>query len=161
MKFYRSSRLTLQILSTKFCHVHVLPRNGDSSILLPTENAADQQNNSICGQYGPSTSAPTDLKTQDGSRENSAHIVSIAPARLCCIEIQVRPNQDRGQFLALYLVRRANFWVSSVQKILFAYTKDAFCGSVRYRTCTIWFWFADPNFMYRAQPCAPVCSHFP
>ena len=76
-------------------------------------------------------------------------------ARLCCIEIQVRPNQDRGHFLALYLVRRASFWVSSMPKILFAYTKNTFCGSIRYRTC-IWFWFADPNFMYRAQPCKLV-----
>ena len=37
-------------------------------------------------------------------------------------------KQDRDQFLALYLVRRASYWVSPMQKILFAYTKDIFCG---------------------------------
>ena len=46
------------------------------------------------------------------------------------IEIQVRSNQVRGQFLVLYLVRRTNFWVSLLQKILFAYTTDTFCGSL-------------------------------
>ena len=42
--------------------------------------------------------------------------------------------------------------VSFMQKILFAHTKDTFCGSVRYRTCT-WFWFANPTITYQAQPC--------
>ena len=42
-----------------------------------------------------------------------------------------------------------------MQKILFAYNKDTFCGSLDTepvsRIC-----IADPNFMYRAQP----CGHF-
>ena len=76
-------------------------------------------------------------------------------ARLGRIEIQVRSNLDRDKFLALYLVRRTNFWVSLLQKILFAYTTDTFWGSFRYRTC-IWFWFADPQFVVRSQPCQSV-----
>ena len=39
------------------------------------------------------------------------------------------PNQVRQQFLALYLVRRTTFWVSSSQKILFSHSKDTSGGS--------------------------------
>ena len=35
---------------------------------------------------------------------------------------------------------------------LYSTTQDTSCGSFRYRT-RIWFWVADPNFMYQAQPC--------
>ena len=73
------------------------------------------------------------------------------PARLCCIEIQVRSFQDRDQFLALYLARRSIFWVSPMQKILFPYTKDTFCGSLDTEPVSC-MCIANPNFMYRAQP---------
>ena len=73
-------------------------------------------------------------------------------ARLCCIEIQVRLILDRDQFLALYLVWRSIFWVSPVQKILFPYTKDTFCGSLDTEPVSC-ICIADPNIMYRAQPC--------
>ena len=73
-------------------------------------------------------------------------------ARLCCIEIQVRSILDRDQFLALYLARRSIFWVSPMQKILFPYTKDTFCGSLDTEPVSC-ICIADPNFMYRAQPC--------
>ena len=46
------------------------------------------------------------------------------------IEIQVRSNQVQSQFLAPYLVRRTRFLVSCVIKILFAYTRDTFRGSL-------------------------------
>ena len=42
---------------------------------------------------------------------------------------------------SLYLVRTfggTNFWVSLLQKILFAYTTNTFWGSFRYKTCN-WF----------------------
>ena len=45
------------------------------------------------------------------------------------IEAKVRLNQDRWQFFALYLVRRTRFCGSSIQKILFCYSKDIFCCS--------------------------------
>ena len=45
----------------------------------------------------------------------------ILESRLGRIEIQVRSNLDRHEFLALYLVRRTNFGVSLLQKILFPY----------------------------------------
>ena len=54
------------------------------------------------------------------------------------IEIQVRSNQVRSQFL-----------VSCVIKILFAYTRDTFCGSLDTEPVS-WFWFADPYFEYRS-----------
>ena len=41
-------------------------------------------------------------------------------SRLGRIEIQVRSNLDRDEFLALYLVRRTNFWVSLLQKRYFS-----------------------------------------
>ena len=47
-------------------------------------------------------------------------------ARFCSIEIQPQPSQDRDKLLALYLVRRFSFWVSPMQKILFAYIKILF-----------------------------------
>ena len=75
--------------------------------------------------------------------------------RTGCIEIQVRSNLDRGQFLALYLVRRTNFWVSCVLKILFAYTKDTSGGSLDTEPLS-WFGFADTDFMYHARPCNPI-----
>ena len=65
--------------------------------------------------------------------------------------MQVRLNLDRDEFLALYLVRRANVWVSLPQKIHFPYTADTFWGSFRYRTY-VWFWFADPQFVVQKQP---------
>ena len=43
-----------------------------------------------------------------------------------CIDAKVRTNQVWWQFLALYLVRRTNLWVSCVRKMLFPYTKDTF-----------------------------------
>ena len=45
-------------------------------MLLLAENAADQRNStaSLCGQYGPSTSAPTDLKAQDCSKEDTSNV---------------------------------------------------------------------------------------
>ena len=43
---------------------------------------------------------------------------SLSESRLGRIEIQVRSNLDRGRFLALYLVQRANFEVSMIEKIL-------------------------------------------
>ena len=73
-------------------------------------------------------------------------------SRTGCIEIQVRSNLDQGQFLALYLVRRTNFGVSCVLKILFAYTKDTSWGSLDIEVVS-WFWFADTDFVYRARPC--------
>ena len=75
--------------------------------------------------------------------------------RLCCIEIQVRTILDRDQFLALHLARRSIFWVSPVQKILFPYTKDTFCGSLDTEPVSC-ICIAAPNFMYRAQPYATV-----
>ena len=74
------------------------------------------------------------------------------PSRLCCIEIQARSILDRDQFLALYLARRSIFWASPMQKILFPYTKDTFCGSLDTEPVSC-ICIADPNFMYRAQPC--------
>ena len=68
-----------------------------------------------------------------------------------CIDAKVRTNQVRWQFLALYLVRRTNFWVSCLQKKLFAYTKDTSIGSLDTEPVS-WFWFADPHFVYRCIP---------
>ena len=68
-----------------------------------------------------------------------------------CIEIQVRSNLDRGQILALYLVRRTNFQVSCVLEILFAYTKDTSWGSLDTEPVS-WFWFPDPEFVVRSRP---------
>ena len=85
-----------------------------------------------CRQIRRATTRDVDQQTLTRSR-----------TRLGRIEIQVRSNLDRDEFLALYLVRKTNFWVSLLQKILFCYTTDTFWGSFRYRTC-IWFWFADP-----------------
>ena len=68
-----------------------------------------------------------------------------------CIDVKVWTNQVRWQFLALYLVRRTNFWVSCLQKILFAYIKDTSIGSLD-REPVSWFWFADPHFVYRCIP---------
>ena len=62
------------------------------------------------------------------------------------IEIQVRLNLDRGRFLALYLVRRTNFEVSMIEKILFDYTTETFCGSLDTEPVS-WVWFADPHFV--------------
>ena len=70
------------------------------------------------------------------------------------IEIQVRSNLDRGKILALYLVQRTNFWVSFTLKILFHYTKDTLGGSLDTEPVSS-FWFADPNFEYRARPWVP------
>ena len=67
-------------------------------------------------------------------------------SRLGRIEIQVRSNLDRGQFSALYLVLRTNFEVSLIEKILFAYTTDTFCGSLDTEPVS-WYWFADPHFV--------------
>ena len=72
-------------------------------------------------------------------------------ARLCCIEIQVRLILDRDQFLALYLAWRSIFWLSPMQKILFPYTKDTFCGSLDTEPVSC-ICIADPNLMYRVQP---------
>ena len=66
-------------------------------------------------------------------------------AGLCCIEIQVRSILDRDQFLALYLARRSIFWVSPMQKILFPYTKDTFCGSLDTEPVSC-ICIADPKF---------------
>ena len=75
------------------------------------------------------------------------------------IEAKVRSNQDRRQFLALYLVLRTIIWVSSTQKILFWYTKDTFSGSLD-REPVSWFWLADPYFLYRCIPCQTFCITF-
>ena len=40
---------------------------------------------------------------------------------------------------------------SSIQKILFCYSKDTFCGSLDTEIVS-WFWFADPLFLYRCIP---------
>ena len=56
--------------------------------------------------------------------------------------------------MALYLVQRTNFWVSFTLKILFHYTKDTLGGSLDTEPVS-WFWFADPNFEYRARPWVP------
>ena len=58
------------------------------------------------------------------------------------IEAKVRLNQDRCQFFALYLVRRTIFFGSSIQKILFCYSKDASCGSLDTELVS-WLWFAE------------------
>ena len=73
-------------------------------------------------------------------------------ARLCCIEIQVRSNLDRGLFLVLYLACRASFWVLIMHKILFPNCGRYSGGSLEPRTC-IGAGFGDPKFLYRAQPC--------
>ena len=44
------------------------------------------------------------------------------------------------------------FLGSCMIKILFAYTRDTFCGSLDTEPVS-WFWFADPYFLYRSQPC--------
>ena len=44
--------------------------------------------------------------------------------RLGRIKTQSRSSLDRSHFLCRYLCRRANFWVSTVQKTLFPYTND-------------------------------------
>ena len=71
------------------------------------------------------------------------------------IEAKVRSNQDRRQFLALYLVLRTIIWVSSTQKILFWYTKDTFSGSLD-REPVSWFRLADPYFLYLCIPWSPI-----
>ena len=82
------------------------------------------------------------------SSEKEGKVLFVVEAGLGRIEIQVRSNQVRSQFLALYLVRRTKFLVSCVIKILFAYTRDTFCGSLDTEPVS-WFWFADPYFLYR------------
>ena len=66
---------------------------------------------------------------------------------------KARTDRDTGSvkpgsrlILALYLVRRTNFEVSMIEKILFAYTTDPFCGSLDTEPVS-WFWFADPHFV--------------
>ena len=71
--------------------------------------------------------------------------------RLGRIEIQSRSSLDRGNFLALYLCRRANFWESCAQKTLFAYTKDTLCVLEEPRY-SIGVGIADTDFLYREQP---------
>ena len=73
------------------------------------------------------------------------------------IEAKV-PNQDRWQFLALYLVRRIRFCGSSIQKILFCYSKDTFCGSLDTELVS-WFWFDDPLFLFRFIPCRYIIMY--
>ena len=53
------------------------------------------------------------------------------------IEIQVQSNLDQDKFFVLCLVLRTSFWVSSIQKIVFYYTKDTFLWFFRYGTCIL------------------------
>ena len=48
-------------------------------------------------------------------------LLTVLSPRLGQIEMQVRSNLDRDEFLALYLVRRTNFWVSLLQKTFCLY----------------------------------------
>ena len=67
------------------------------------------------------------------------------------IEIQVQSNLDQDKFFVLCLVLRTSFLVSSIQKILFKYTKDTFCGSLDTEPVS-WFCFAGPHFVVLSHP---------
>ena len=87
----------------------LLRRRGDREV---------QRHGKVCHQVGRHG-----RQVRTGERAGG-HMVLCT--RLCCIEIQVRPNQNRDQFLALYLVQRASYWVSPMQKILLLIIKIHF-----------------------------------
>ena len=76
-------------------------------------------------------------------------------SRLCCIKIQVRSILDRefgtNSWLCIWL-GDPYFGYRPCKRYLLAYTKDTSHGSLDTEPVSC-ICIADPNFMYRAQPC--------
>ena len=65
------------------------------------------------------------------------------------MEIQVRSNLDRDQFLVLYLVRWTIFWISYASLDTDTY-RDTFCFCFDTEPVS-WVWFADSPLLYRTH----------